>query len=169
LIRTSIQIAEKGIADLDDLSLSLSTDWIMQIGLIEALEEEIEKLKITGLYDVETSFSQNMVGIDAERELLIFRIAQEAFSNIIRHSKAKKIVFSLQYNPDHACITITDDGKGFDSNIRPENKRGGTGLNNIQLRAKVLNARLTIDTMPGKGTSLSVSVPYIINHTTHQN
>jgi two-component system NarL family sensor kinase len=156
-IHEAIVLIERAIEDLGDLSKSLNTDWLKSIGLISALENEIEKLRSTGLFTIETDISEEQVVMEADRELFIFRIVQETLNNIITHSGAKKILFSLTYQTEQVCCTITDDGKGFNG-TSPGNK--GTGLNNMQIRAKALNARLQIDTAPGKGTTVSLSVPY---------
>jgi signal transduction histidine kinase len=165
-INASIELIKKAMHNLDDLSRSLNTDWIKQVGLKSALEMEIDKLATTGLFAIKANISKNRVIMDAERELLIFRIVQEVFNNIIRHAAAKNILFELQYNADHADLTITDDGKGFD--YPPSGEKGeGLGLDNIQSRARVLQGRLTIDSGPGKGTMVNLSVPYEIPSITH--
>jgi two-component sensor histidine kinase len=158
-IGASLVCIEEAIEKSIDLSRSLNTEWIRGLGLVNVLEQETEKLGNIGQFAIETNISQNQVVMDAEREVFIFRIVQEAFNNIVKHSGAKKIIVSLQYQQDHLYLSITDDGKGFD---RPGSgsKARGTGLNNIQLRAKALEARLTIDAAPGKGTTLGLSVPY---------
>jgi two-component system, NarL family, sensor kinase len=156
-INDTIGLIQRALDDLGDLSKSLNTDWIKRIGLINALEKEIEKLRLTGLFTIETDISEDQVVMEADRELFIFRIVQETFNNIISHSGAKKILFSLTYKTDQLCCTITDNGKGFD---RTSPGSQGMGLNNMQLRAKALNALLQIDTAPGKGTTISLSVPY---------
>jgi two-component system NarL family sensor kinase len=167
-VQASIEHIEKAIGDVDNISHSLNSDWIRGLGLITVLKNEIDKLRRIDLYTIETFYPEDYVEIDPDCELLIFRIAQESFNNIIKHAAAKKITFSLQYNNDHIYLTIADDGKGFDYNA-PGTKTSGTGMNNIRLRAKVLNAPLTIDTAPGKGTTISIKIPYDTKYTDNQN
>jgi two-component system, NarL family, sensor kinase len=159
-IDASIGLVEEAIEDVSVLSHLLNTEWVRRQGLIHALETEMEKLNNTRQFVFETHISYDRVVLmDAEKELLIFRIVQEVFNNIIKHTGAKKISFSLQYHPDHLCLTITDDGKGFDYS-EAVNQTRGSGLSNLELRAKVLEAPLTIDASPGKGTTVSFKIPY---------
>lgn len=162
ILRFSIEATENAIADVEDITRSLNSDWIEEMGLIDALKQEIEKISIAGLFAIEANFPQNPQTMDGYRVLGIFRIVQEAFNNIIKHSGGSKILFSLQYNPDHAHITITDNGKGFED-PRPAGGRAGMGLDNMETRAKALNAQLTIESIPGKGTSINLYVPYANN------
>jgi two-component system, NarL family, sensor kinase len=157
-ISDSIRLMQEGIKKTKALSGSLNTEWIKGLGLVSALEKEIDNLGKTGLFTIETAISGNQVIMDTEKELLIFRIVQESFNNIIKHSGAKKILFALHYHPDHADLSITDNGKGFD--YAAADRKTGTGLTNIELRAKVLLASLTIHTAPGSGTAIRLSIPY---------
>jgi signal transduction histidine kinase len=86
----------------------------------------------------------------------VLRTAQEAIANIRRHSGASSFQVRLDYHqPDRIGLEVTDDGRGFDADA----VRGGYGLVGAQSRAADLGSELVVDTEPGSGTTLRVSVP----------
>jgi signal transduction histidine kinase len=92
-------------------------------------------------------------------ELTLFRIAQEAVSNARRHGLANRVQVFLDRYPDAASLRIIDDGRGFPA--LPESPRvgRGEGLPGMRERATLLGGQLTIDSVPGRGTRVAVSVP----------
>jgi signal transduction histidine kinase len=101
------------------------------------------------------------VYMDIQRELLIFRIIQEAFNNIIKHAKATETVLTLDYNATGLTITVRDNGSGF---ILPDNgqsdKTGKAGLKNMETRAKMIGGKMQLESIIDKGTILSFSFLY---------
>ena len=94
---------------------------------------------------------------EAKKELIIFRIIQESFNNIIKHSNAKKATLSLDFNKNSLNVSIADDGKGFDpSKITDKTK---SGLNNMANRVKLLKGRFLINSLPENGTEIYFSIP----------
>ena len=96
-----------------------------------------------------------------EKQLIICRIAQEALNNIIKHANAHKITFVLDYTRTHLTFTIEDDGVGFV--INPTVTKGregkGTGLDNMQNRAEIIGSTLTMNSVKGSGTTLTLVIP----------
>ena len=89
-------------------------------------------------------------------EVALLRTAQEAIANIRRHSGASSFQVRLDYGqPERIGLEVTDDGRGFD----PAAVRGGFGLVGAQSRAADLGTELVVDSTPGSGTTLRVSVP----------
>mgnify|MGYP000153172670 CR=1 FL=1 len=86
----------------------------------------------------------------------LYRIAQEALTNIVRHAQAKHVTLQLTLQPDNVELTIEDDGQGFDMRDMPEGRFGLIGLNE---RTRLLGGSLELDSSPGEGTFLTVSVP----------
>lgn len=85
----------------------------------------------------------------------LYRIAEEALTNVARHSGAKRVVLKLRPLSDELCLTVTDYGRGFD----PEAIAPGFGTTGMRERAVLLGARLWIDSYPGSGTSVHVTMP----------
>jgi two-component system NarL family sensor kinase len=86
----------------------------------------------------------------------LFRIAQEALTNIERHAQASHVRISLQILPQAVRLEVEDDGRGFDPEQVPPNRYGLVGMNE---RAKLLNGRLCLKSSLGAGTYLEVTVP----------
>ena len=97
-------------------------------------------------------------GMAMEREL--FRIAQEALNNVAKHSQATSASVSLIFNTGQVRLRIEDDGIGFDT----FQSRAGLGLQNIRERAEGLGGQLAVESVPGKGTKITVEIPLKERH-----
>ncbi|MDY7079392.1 MAG: histidine kinase [Chloroflexota bacterium] len=95
--------------------------------------------------------------LGAERRQHIFQITREALTNVARHAQARRVEVSLRYSIHALKLCISDDGIGLSA--LPINRKG-EGLRNIRERARLLDGMLDIDTAPGKGTMLTLTVPY---------
>jgi signal transduction histidine kinase len=87
----------------------------------------------------------------------IFRLVQEAFANIARHARAETIWLTLSQQAKQLLIEIRDDGQGFD----PRTVQRGMGLNNLQERTHSIHGTFTIESGPGKGTSITAIIPLL--------
>ena len=99
--------------------------------------------------------------MDAKKELIIFRIVQEAFNNIIRHAKAANATVVLHYDAQGLCIKVTDDGVGFD--VPGESKssqKNKAGLKNMETRTKMIGGEMKIESSSGTGTVLLFTIPF---------
>ena len=89
------------------------------------------------------------------QELGIFRILQECLTNIAKHAGAKSVLVEVSFRPDVILLEIVDDGAGFDPSKTPRNHYG---VINMKERARKANGEVTIDSAPGKGTRVRLSV-----------
>ena len=111
ILQSSADILGSAITDLNQLSKSMNTDYIKELGLAKAIENEIDKLANIGLLKVNYKINGEPVFLDSEKELVIFRIIQEAFNNVIKHSKATELWLDLNYNTDFLDVVIKDNGR----------------------------------------------------------
>lgn len=155
-IHDSIKILTETISDLSDLSRSMSSEQILNNGLIAALEEEVAYLRQTGKYVIELNVSGNFFGTDKSAELVLLRIVQEALNNVIKHSNASRITIEFAYDNAGAELTITDNGCGF---LITKKNESGIGLANMKKRAMIIGGNCTITSKPGEGTSLMIKIP----------
>jgi ligand-binding sensor domain-containing protein/signal transduction histidine kinase len=88
------------------------------------------------------------------------RIAQEAFTNAIRHSGGKTIRLRLNYVEDYVSLEVIDDGCGFDISQAASNKQGHFGLTGIRERAQQIGATVMLESKPGHGTTVRVEMPF---------
>lgn len=167
IIETSSELIGETIDSLNVISKVLDSDIIKNLGLLQALSTEINRINMSGLFTISLNVLGTIQKIHPEKELSIFRIAQEAFSNVIKHSKAKVVDLSLDYTPSHLELTIYDNGNGFDCSQDQKLIRR-SGLNNIKVRAQMMKGQANVQSSPGKGTSIWVSIPYDDNSTNAQ-
>jgi PAS domain S-box-containing protein len=96
-------------------------------------------------------------------ETTLFRIVQEALTNVVRHAGASQVDVVLERRDDSMLVIVEDNGKGFDPELVREN--GHLGLLGMQERAEMLGGTFTVESLPGRGTTLFVEVPYADSHT----
>lgn len=162
LIQSSVVLLSEAINDLSDISKSMNPEIISNQGLINVIEKEIERLVRTGLFKISFAVKGEPIYMDAQKELVVFRIVQESINNIIKHAKASNINIELYFNNDRLRLTITDDGNGFCKETfktNPQNKNKA-GLTNMKNRAMMFNGDLIIKSNPGFGTNIFVTIPY---------
>jgi two-component system, NarL family, sensor kinase len=160
LINESLVILSRVITDLSDISKSLDSDIITNQGLIKAIEKEIENIRGLKSFAIDMKVTGEPIFLDVKKELIIFRIVQESFNNILKHAAAGHVQLELYYNFDHIKVTIADNGIGFTGAADKTDSRTGAGLKNIKARAYMFNGTVAITGTPGKGTNVVVSIPY---------
>lgn len=149
----------KAISDLRDLSKSLNTDHIADLGLQQAIENELELVrKSAGLA---TSLRASGIPFEIERSnaLILFRIVQEVLANIVKHASATSAEVELNYSNNNLELFVRDNGKGFTPPDSLTGSGSGLGLRNMNNRAKVLGAHLLIGPNPGGGTAVRLWMP----------
>ena len=150
---------EKIIYNLRPMSLD-------DLGLIPTLQRLI--LTFRNDTGIEATFNKNGVFDDIRPgiSLTIFRIVQEALSNVQKHSGAKNVAISLDFTDKEIKLHIYDDGKGFDSEavkVNTEDTDAGFGLYSMNERVELLGGSFELTSMPGKGTRINVVIPFIQN------
>ncbi len=132
---------------LDDLGLVQAVDWL--VGDISAR---------TGI-NAQLHTSGEPRRLDQKDELTLFRIVQEALRNVERHARAKAVEVRIHFGED-VRVTLTDDGKGFDTSQALHDRRSssGLGLLGMRERAKLAGAALSIRSQPSTGTSVTVTL-----------
>jgi two-component system, NarL family, sensor kinase len=160
-IQNSRQILNKAMTDLADLTKSLHTDRIAQIGLADSIQFELESLKRSGLVEIEFSIDGSEQSLDEQKSIFLFRIFQENMNNILKHAKASKVNVTLQYSDHEFVMQIADDGIGFDIEAKKNSvlSTAGVGLKSIFNRAKLIGAVLDMKSEPGKGTTVTIRLP----------
>ncbi len=150
------------INDLSNLSHSMSSEIILENGIIKALEYEKNQLKKSGVYQSHFFVTGEPIFLDTEIELVLFRIVQEALNNIVKHASASIINIYLHFNNSYLLITIEDNGKGF----KVSENYYGTGLQNIKKRTALLKGNCNINSIENTGTKIIIKIPlYEINAT----
>jgi signal transduction histidine kinase len=160
-ISESRNLVAQVINDLRDLSKSLSYEHIVQLGLVQTIEIETGRINKSGIIDIELAIGGDARNLGEERELVLFRIFQEALNNALKHSGAKQLKISLDYFDHLFNLTIQDNGVGF---LPDTLSNGGSGLRNIVNRAALIGADAVIDSTPGKGCRIKITIDPLIQY-----
>ncbi|HUQ97435.1 MAG TPA: 7TM diverse intracellular signaling domain-containing protein, partial [Chitinophagaceae bacterium] len=141
----SRELVGKAIRDLRNLSKSLNTDYVMDMGLVKSIEYELEQIKKLGGYKTALKMDGDIYRIEPQRELILFRIYQEIVNNIIKHAAASSISVVLEYQPALFVLSVSDNGKGFDVQAVMNRSEGkGMGIRNMYSRAALIGAGFDI-------------------------
>jgi signal transduction histidine kinase len=152
-------------ADVDRLTGGLRPLLVQNLGLMRALAAiAADWSRRSGVTAHFTDSRGNRGTLRAEAETHLFRIAQETLSNIQKHANATHVVLRLDEVEGMVTLTIEDDGQGFDTAVSPPIEGvGGMGLIGMRERAALMRGTLSIESRPGTGTRIVVSVPSRLN------
>lgn len=150
------QHAEVGMAEMRALLFELRPESLQSLGLIGALSRQVAKLRANYQLIVHTSFSEEPE-ISVEKKHALYRIAQEALHNVVRHARATSVILRMALEGRSLLLEVHDDGRGFDPG---DNFSGHLGLQSMKERVAALNGTLTINSTPENGTTVSVRVLY---------
>ena len=166
-INNALSQVGKAINDLRDLSKSFNTDNIIAQGLIKAIAAELDMIGRTGSYKTTFRITGSSPQLEPQKELILFRIVQEALHNIIKHAGAFSVTVTATYTDKQLELCVRDDGRGFD--LTPLNENGnssfGLGIRNMHNRAKLIGADFSMSSTIGKGSAVKIVLPFI-NHQT---
>ena len=153
LIKKSSAYLMQAIEEIRNISKSLMPPTLKDIGLLESIQELIRSITSTGNMEIQLHTDGfKKIELSFEIQLLIYRIIQEQFDNIVKHANAKRVIVKLMCSNNILSIHISDDGKGADAAA----KSTGIGLQNIKNRLEVYNGSMKVETREGKGYKLEV-------------
>lgn len=160
LMEMSMQNIADAINEIRTISRSLVPASIGDLGLAESISDLVESIKITRKLNVEFYQYADLESLlNEQQKLMLFRIVQEQVNNVIKHAAARNLIIELSEEDNAIHMSITDDGKGFDTDQVKQRK--GLGLTNIMSRAELFNGRVDIIAAPGKGCTLTVHIPIV--------
>ena len=159
-ITDSKNLVAKAIQDLRDLSKSLNTDNISAVGFVGSVAYELEMIRKAGFHTT-IEVEGEIIRIEPQKELIIFRIVQEILNNIMKHAEANSIFVSIVYTSKGLLLNIKDDGKGFDLSLIEQQHRteNGLGIRNMHNRAVLINADFKMNSTIGGGTRVQINLP----------
>ncbi|HZT98990.1 MAG TPA: sensor histidine kinase [Ktedonobacteraceae bacterium] len=150
-----IDLAEAGLAEMRTLIFELRPESLAAEGLIGALTKQVTVLRTRYKLAVDTQLSEEPP-LSLESKQVLYRIAQEALHNIIKHAHARTVFLSLSRQDGELILEVCDDGKGFDPT---EAFPGHMGLRSIQERVALLGGSYSLESTPAQGTCLRVRIP----------
>jgi len=148
-------LARQAMADLRLLLFRLHPPELEEEGLVAALQTRLEAIEARAGLQIDLRVDgENRLPIAIED--VLYKIAQEALNNVVKHAKAEQVSVHLRFTEQECWMTIQDDGVGFEpATVQSE---GGLGLRNIAERVEQIEGDLLLESAPGKGTKLQVTV-----------
>lgn len=156
-------LAHRTLRAIRHLSLDLRPSALDDLGLLPALRWYIKEYQQKFSLPVDFEASGLEERLPSEIETVVYRIVQEALTNVARHAKAEHVHVTIKGDAENIEVTVCDDGIGFDTE-RHEEAPGpgqvhGWGLVGMRERASLLNGQLHITSVPGKGTTIHTKIP----------
>jgi two-component system sensor histidine kinase UhpB len=148
-------LANQAMRELLSLARQLRPTALDDLGLAAATAGQVEQLARGGVA-AKLAAEGDFSGLADDAQLVVYRVAQEALSNAARHSGANRIDVSLRRREDGGVeLEVADDGRGFAF----EESEGGLGIAGMRERALLIGGELTIESGPGRGTTVRLTVP----------
>ncbi len=148
--------AQESLREMRLLIFELRPLILGEHGLASALQMRLESVEGRSGLETVLEIEGEEQGLPAEAESGLYRIAQEALNNALKHAQARRIEIRLCWTPLPVTLEIIDDGVGFDP--RAVYQQGGLGLQGMEERAAQLGSRLSIQSQLGQGTQVKVEV-----------
>jgi len=169
-LQSMIDINKEIISDMRAIIYDLRPMSLNNIGLVSTIESYCLYLRRYNNLDVVIKIEGKEEKLSSMVSVTLYRIIQEACNNTIRHSKAKKVLIRLSYLEYSIELDIEDNGIGFDvqevEERTKEDSLHGFGLSTMKERARLLSGSFIVETKPGEGTKIHVSVP--VNYTSRK-
>jgi signal transduction histidine kinase len=157
-IATLRELASDALEEVRLLSHTMHPRVLDDLGLAAALEWLARQTQAQETLDVQVVALDFDPPIPAPLAAALYRVAQETLRNAARHANARHVDVSLHRDGAAAVLEIVDDGRGFDVE-RAEARRPGMGLFSMRERVGLVNGRLTVSSVPGRGTQIVATVP----------
>jgi signal transduction histidine kinase len=156
-------IAEKGINEIRNMALLLRPSMLDDFGLVPALDWQArETAKRTGMH---VQLQSELAGeLPEEHKTCIYRVVQEALNNCARHAQANTVQVAVRREAGQILLSVLDDGSGFD----PQRARG-LGILGMEERVRHLGGKFEIDSQPGRGTKIDITLPLASLNGNHNN
>ncbi len=155
------KLVEKSVDLVHRFARELRPAVLDDLGLIPALHSFMHQFAArTGVHTRLTAFAE-VERLDIGRRTVLFRVAQEALTNVARHAKASRVDVNLKKLPRLVCLEIKDDGKSFDvERVRRGNRGRRLGLLGMSERLEMVGGRLTVTSAPDQGTTILAQIPF---------
>jgi signal transduction histidine kinase len=152
-----LALSEAGLAEMRALIFELRPESLEIEGLVVALTKQVAVLRARYKLNVDADMGEEPF-LSMEIKYALYRIAQEALHNIVKHARASLVVLRLTEQANEIILEVRDDGKGFDPAVPFP---GHLGLRSMHERVTKIGGTLSIESVPGQGTYVDVRVPIV--------
>lgn len=149
------KLTERLVDEAHHLAWELRPAALDDLGLETALSNYVEKWSDRNSISLDFHSGLDKLRLPAPVETAVFRIVQEALTNVLKHAQANRVSVMLEYRNDELLVIVEDNGRGF----QPGKERDGLGLLGIHERVALVGGKLNIESEPGSGTTLVVRFP----------
>ena len=153
-----LALAEAGLAEMRALIFELRPESLEIEGLVAALTKQVAVLRTRYKLNVEADLGEEP-DLSMEMKHALYRIAQEALHNIVKHARASLVVLRLARQANEIILQVRDNGRGFD---QAGHFPGHLGLRSMHERVSKMGGTLTIESVPGQGTCVGVRMPIVL-------
>ena len=147
----------RAMMDLRDMAKGMSSDRISLLGLYASVDQEAQRIRRTGVCEVNVTCEGQAQPMDRQKETILFRVIQECLQNIIKHAQATRVEIAFAYAASAVKIEVRDNGKGF--LITRGNSLSGLGMMNMHHRIELMHGKVTVESEPGFGTKIVIELP----------
>jgi PAS domain S-box-containing protein len=154
--KKSLEYIMLSIEEIRKLSKELVVSQLKDNDLADSIRSLIDDIHLTNAVKIKFTHDNDIDLLSPGKKVTLFRIVQEQMKNILKYSQAKQVEIYLQSRGDNAELSIKDNGIGFD----PKQTHRGIGLSNIYERTRFYDGLVDINTSPGNGCTVTVSIPF---------
>ncbi|WP_207491796.1 sensor histidine kinase [Aridibaculum aurantiacum] len=158
LIEKASKHLDNSLQRIREISNNLMPVALVRKGFVTALNEYVDNINRTGKLSIQYNSSTGDLLIDKDKEIHLYRIAQEIIHNAIKHSGGSTMKIQIAKKQDMVILEISDNGKGFDQ-VSVSKGSVGHGLGNILSRVEILQGDVYVDTAAGKGVKYNIEIP----------
>jgi signal transduction histidine kinase len=161
LLGRAHSIGESTLRDTREMSRLLRPQILDDLGLEQAMRWLVRSCSENHALDISLEFTDPPLALDSDRSTLVFRVAQEALNNIVRHAKANHVQVAFHADLQKATLLVLDDGRGCDMEAALTAGSSGTGfgLGGMRDRMRLFGGTLRTESTPGDGFRIDVMLP----------
>jgi signal transduction histidine kinase len=150
-----LELSQQSLAEMRALLLELRPAGPVPNGLLPALEKYIERVAARERLEIVLE-APDYHGLHPDQEEALYRVVQESLNNVVKHARARQVHVHMRHAGSALNLEVRDDGQGYDP---AKALLGGLGLTGMRERVERLGGLLAIDTAPGQGTTVRVTLP----------
>jgi signal transduction histidine kinase len=154
------ELVTSSLASIRELAHNLTPHQLEHLGVTSAIQTMVDAVADTSGIEIDAAIEEIDGMLPLESEINLYRILQEALNNVVHHSGSRTARVHVRPERGAVCMTVVDSGQGF---ALPRDARdlphGGFGLSSMAERTRILGGSLRIDSEPGHGTRVELSVP----------
>lgn len=155
----SLDMLDHSISELRRVAHNMMPEVLVKFGLSEALKSYCETLRAAQIFKIDFQAFGVEKRFDSNTEIFIYRIIQELLNNISKHANASQVLVQLSMHAGEMHVTVEDDGKGL--YVSQLEKSTGSGWTNIRSRIEYLKGKVDVQSTPGQGTSVHITIPIV--------